>query len=607
MQNRRPFSTSLVLCLIVSFLSVAPAIADSAAPDLRVGTSFHAFDHLDKLGRQAEAAAACGVTIIYATGVGEDGYLGLPPAADWMAHRTDCAGYVQHAKSLGIKMVLGYLCSTSIVDLDTFAKNWTDEQRAEFRTTPDTWLQQDIGGKPLPSWYGGKYNPACMNNPDWRVYERYMVRAQIETGHGGVFFDNPTVHPKGCYCPHCMKGFAAFLRSEGIGVGEESLDALRKLTSDRASDFKRYRCTIARDFIEDMRACARNVNPNAVVTANNSLNSPGSLFAQCHSYAYNIQELSKTEDLVVVEDMSTQPRVLPDGKIFECAPSYKQLHAISHQKPIVAVTIAEADYHTPPNLICLAMTEAAAHQASYMLWATWPDEMRPKMVAAVRPYADWLRSHADLLNAMMPRNDVMLFLPFRQWVNTESCAVSELAAQLSRRNIQYGVFSEDDFESTLSAKPRVLLMEKLDVLIQRERETLASFEKSGGKVMTSDSSKWVESLLKEVGQPSLCIEGPETVRGIVADLPGMTAVWLYNLNVQRLSSYEDKVIPAEDLAIRVRVPFTRVDSVILSSADKDAPSGKVDFTTEAEDESTTVQFGLDRLRLASLIVIRERI
>ena len=55
-----------------------------------------------------------------------------------------------------------------------------------------------------------------MNNPDWRNYEEFMVRQQLETGHDGIFFDNPTVHPQGCYCPHCMERFDAFPASNEL-------------------------------------------------------------------------------------------------------------------------------------------------------------------------------------------------------------------------------------------------------------------------------------------------------------------------------------------------------------------------------------------------------
>ena len=165
---------------------------------------------LGGIGLQAEAAAASGSNIIYASGVGEAGYQGLPPQNDFATLRKNVSEYSRRAKELGIELNIGYLCATSIVKLDTFDKNWTDEFRAQFKTQPAEWRQQDRQGKPLASWYGGDYNPACMSNPDWRAYEHAMIRYQLEAGSDGIFFDNPTVHPQGCYCPHCMRAFAKY-------------------------------------------------------------------------------------------------------------------------------------------------------------------------------------------------------------------------------------------------------------------------------------------------------------------------------------------------------------------------------------------------------------
>src|SRR4029079_5354907 len=113
--------------------------------------------------------------------------------------------YNRDAKAHGIRLAIGYLCATSIVKLETFDKNWTPEFRKQFSSQPKKWLQCDKDGNPLASWYGGDYRPACMSNPDWRAYEKSLVEMSFDAGHDGVFFDNPTVHPQGCYCEHCMK------------------------------------------------------------------------------------------------------------------------------------------------------------------------------------------------------------------------------------------------------------------------------------------------------------------------------------------------------------------------------------------------------------------
>ncbi len=230
----RPFALASTLFALVNIcahhssadaLSASARFADPAGrlpsetlSELRVGQAGHAFDHLGNIGAQAEAAAASGATIIYATGLGALGYQGLPPADELKRQCDAAAAYTRSAKRRGIRLVLGYICATSIVKLESFDRNWTPEFRAQFTTPPSEWRQQDRNGKPLPSWYGGDYQPACMNNPDWCAYERFIVRQQLQSGHDGIFFDNPTVHPQGCYCPHCMAKFAQFLNREGVDL-----------------------------------------------------------------------------------------------------------------------------------------------------------------------------------------------------------------------------------------------------------------------------------------------------------------------------------------------------------------------------------------------------
>ena len=105
-----------------------------------------------------------------------------------------------------------------MVKLATFDQNWWKEFCGEFSTPPAQWRQQDREGKPRLSWYGGDYLPACKNNPDWRTHEKFIVRLQLELGNDGIFFDNPTVHPQGFYCEHCLTKFVGFLASEGIPI-----------------------------------------------------------------------------------------------------------------------------------------------------------------------------------------------------------------------------------------------------------------------------------------------------------------------------------------------------------------------------------------------------
>jgi hypothetical protein len=597
---------SLICGIVLAIVAVATVTAEAEeVPALRVGRVGHAFDHLGTIGDQAPVAAASGATVIYATGLGGHGYAGLPADAELATLRDAVSKYNRDARRQGIELVLGYVCATSIVKLEMFDKNWTDELRAQFKTSPAEWRQRDRNGQPLASWYGGDYYPACMNNPDWRKYEEFMVRQQLEGGHDGIFFDNPTVHPQGCYCEHCMDGFAKFVEDH-IPAVKQANDASqrRNLAVAHPQEFIRFRATIGRDFLDHIRRFARTINPNALITCNNSLNSPQVLFSQSRAYGYNIFEMSKVEDLVVVEDMVAQPRVEADGRTFEYGPTYKQLQAISHGKPIVAVTLAGGDYHTPPNLVRLAMAEAAANGASYLSWPTWPEEQRERMITGIRPQADWLRSQEAILNDAESRADVVLFLPFRRWVDVDHCTASDLAAALSAANVQYRVMSDEDFDpASFPTQSGVLLIETLDVLTPQERQDVERYRESHGLIVTADNPDWLKTAQSLVKSPSIAIEGPRTVRAVVRDQPKRTIVHLLNLDIRKLSSFEDEVKPATNIKLSVRVPFTTVRDVTLHTADENVSAGPIEHKARRDGDETIVEAVVPRVDVSAILVI----
>jgi hypothetical protein len=577
-------------------------------PDiLRIGVAGHAFDHLGNINNQAEAAAASGADIIYSSGLGALGYNGLPADADLEKARKDTHDYITRAKAQGIQLAIGYICASSIVGLESFDQKWTLKFRAQFRAAPGQWRQEDRQGNPLPSWYGGKYEPACMNNPDWRVYEKNMVRLQLQAGYDGIFFDNPTVHPEGCYCPYCMKKFGAFLAASHPAAPHpenDSVESLRELAANRPREFMQFRSGIARDFLTEMRTYARSIKHGAFVTCNNSLNSPEALFSQCRRFAYNINELSQAEDWVTVEDMVSQPRLLANGQTVEYGPTYKQLHAISHDKPVVAVTLADGDYQTPPNLVRLAMAEAAANGASYLSWPAWPENLREKMETAIRPEADFLRRNQKLLNNSPPRSDVVLLLSFHRWIDTENCRMSTVAAALARANIQFTVASESGLEAmlkTFSRKKPVLIIERFTDLKEDEKRVVTCYQKSGGRVVQADGPDWLNKLA--IDHPAITLVGPPTIRGVVADQRNSITVHLYNLSIERLSSIEDKVHPAHNIRVALRVLSPRVLSVRALTADDEATNGSLEYTVDPGENDAVVKFTVPRVDIATIVVI----
>ncbi|MGZ5543443.1 MAG: hypothetical protein ACXWIU_02110 [Limisphaerales bacterium] len=593
--------TSIILVIAIG-LAVGMNAAERPG-ELTVGIAQHAFDHLGEFNDQAEAAAASGATVIYSTGFGAAGYAGLPAEDDIKALATKTRTYLAGARKRGIQLAIGYVCATSIVKLDTFDKNWSETFRKQFSSKPSTWLQVGVDGKPLPSWYGGDYLPACMNNPDWQTYEKAIVKMQLDAGHDGIFFDNPTVHPQGCYCEHCMRKFQRYLVAAGVKVDVPStgfVGYMRKVVAAHPQEFARFRCTIARDFLEEIQKFARTIKPKSIITCNNSLNAPTVFFAQSRNYAYNIHEMSKVEDLVVVEDESSQPRTLPNGSTVEYGHMYELLHAISHHKPVVAVTIVDGDYHTAPNLMRLAMAEAAAHNASYLSWPTWPEKERERMCAAVRPEADLLRTSAPLLNLTPRRADVVFYIPFEKWPTLSDTELINCVSVLENKNIQFVAACEDNIGEYLKAKPMPVVV----ALGKRDDIHLDPFRTSHGVVVsTTDDKNWIGDMQKALKNPPT-FKVPPSVRVVVRDQPERTIVHLLNLNVQRISSFEDKVTPVFDISLKLHVPLKQVRSVEALTADESATQGTVEFAAAQVEDGSDISFQVPSLDISTIIVIQ---
>jgi hypothetical protein len=583
----------LIAFAIIAFVQPALAI-DPHAFD--VGIAEHAFDHLDVFSDQAPTAAASGSTIIYGTGLGAS-YTGLPAPDEMQAIQSKTTDYLKTARADGIQVPIGYICATSIVDLPKFDRNWTPEFRAQFKTPPAKWLQVDRHGKPLVSWYGKPYEPACMSNPDWRAYEKDIVRLQLQAGFDGIFFDNPTVHPKGCYCEHCMHAFAKYLNLKD----EPSLEDMRKMADARHEDFLKFRATIASSFLKEIRDYARTIKPGAIITCNNSLNAPHVFYNQAVNYGYNIYEMSKVEDLVVVEDEHTQPRTNSTGVVVEYAPVYECLTSISHHKPVVAINLADGDYHTAPELVRLAMAEAVAHNCSYLSWPCWPENQRKRMAQTIRPEADFLHENTALLNNARPRADVTLFLPFRLWTKNPHCVALNNATALSANNIQYQVVCEDDLIQTLRENPNTILLAEHDAfLTPEEKQAVKHFESAGGKVVwTALDKNWIGACQRLAKSPGVKLKAPRAVRVVVRDTQNATVVHVLNLEVQKVNSFEDKVKPAENVSLDISVPMSSVKSVRALSADADATKGTIPF----KQNGNVVHVELPRIVLSTMLVV----
>jgi hypothetical protein len=255
------------------------------------------------------------------------------------------------------------------------------------------------------------------------------------------------------------------------------------------------------------------------------------------------------------------------------------------------------------------MAEAAAHNASYLSWPMWPENERARLIAAVRPQADFLRRNEKLLNDAPFRADVALFLPFDRWTETDVCTASNLAAALTKANIQYKVFDEHALDAPGYTRRPVLLTESRAMLTESGVSWNTNLEKEGFTILEANTPDWLASLQKAIGRPSITIDGPPGVRAVVHDqappgkvVPARSIVHLYNLNVQRLSSFDDKITPAEDIKITVVTPFQKITTVRLDSAD---PAGAkvLPFTEKEVDGGSVVNFTVPRLDVSAIAVV----
>jgi hypothetical protein len=108
---------------------------------------------------------------------------------------------------------------------------------------------------------------------------------------------------------------------------------------------------------------------------------------------------------------------------------------------------------------------------------------------------------------------------------------------------------------------------------------------------------------KAISKPSLTVHGPPTVRAVVRDQPARTIIHVFNLNVERVSSFEDRVNPATDIRMTISVPFPAVRTVSVHTADAGGTSGALKFTTQRHEDDSLLEISIPRLEISAIVVI----
>jgi len=109
-----------------------------------------------------------------------------------------------------------------------------------------------------------------------------------------------------------------------------------------------------------------------------------SFYSQPRDYAYSIPQQSQYEDLVTIEDMSSQPR--GRGPICVLRGDLALVHAVANGRPLSICT--RMAITSVPRDDGLAIAECAAHDAAYMSWTCWEPQYRKAFAAGLACYQE---------------------------------------------------------------------------------------------------------------------------------------------------------------------------------------------------------------------------
>jgi len=145
----------------------------------------------------------------------------------------------------------------------------------------------------------------CVSNPHWRAYQKQRIRAALEAGADGFFWDNNFSH---CYCDICQEKFRAFTAErlgeplplpeppKGEPIPTEDLLRAREVVFDHVPlshpqarvllAMNQFRYLSILDILNELRAYAETIRPDVIWSNNGHL---------CHSI-YDSANMPLSED-----------------------------------------------------------------------------------------------------------------------------------------------------------------------------------------------------------------------------------------------------------------------------------------------------------------------
>jgi hypothetical protein len=170
-----------------------------------------------------------------------------------------------------------------------------------------------------------------------------------------------------------------------------------------------------------------------------------------------------------------------------------------------------------------------------------------------------------------------------------------VAQQLAAANIPFRVMNYDDPKPTFAGKPYKVVI----------TENPADVPVPAGTVKIAASNPgWLTKVKALDVTPVSIIEGPSTIRTIVRQKGDATIVHVLNLNMRRLSSFEDKVTPATNLKLRIRYRARASTTIKAFSADANATHETIPFNPGVKGDVNYVDLTLPRVDVSTLLIVQ---
>lgn len=280
--------------------------------------------------------------------------------------------------------------------------------------------QCDAEGTPQPCIHGEQQDyHLCVNSPGVRQYTMGLIRMVCQAGGDGNFFDGLCVAKGNCYCEWCRFRFREWLGQtygatdlrEHFGVTDARSASPPTSPGDRLwVPWRRFAAWSLVDFLKAMKAYARSLNPNYIMTANYGMRN-GEPFSSLRNSAEDVELWSAVLDVVSAESRyGAGPRTEKDTKISNSS-DYRYLAAAARGKPVALLkTAPEVDGpRTRSAVTRLAIAEGVANGGSWQC-----HKLSSEAQQAAAAYHAFLRRREVVLTRVRPWSPVRMWTSLQQ-------------------------------------------------------------------------------------------------------------------------------------------------------------------------------------------------